>query len=186
MVVILSLFLSYLCKTDVLPTADISPGLQATLIDEYSNEKAPSDGEVYRKVRQYEYEANPYFKKRWMARLSSNKAKRLRQLESHDDVCAAFDALLQIPALIVHGMQLGSLPDVLASNCDEVCILIFITFSHLTPIHIGNSSRSHPLAGILVLPDAEQSRKATENRRPYNRDSTASGAWCICEGRDDC
>ena len=133
-------------------------------------------------MRQYEYEANAYFKKRWMARLSSNKARRLRQLESHDDVCAAFDALLPIPALLVHGMQLGSLPNVLASNCDEVCILIFITFSYLTPIYIGNSSRSHPLAGILVLPYAEQSRKATKDRRLYNRDSTASSARCIYEG----
>ena len=117
-----TLFLSYLCNSDILPTADISPGLQATLIDEYSNEKTPSDGEVYRKVRQYEHEANAQFKKRWMARLSANKAKRFRQLSSHEEVCAAFDALLEIPALLVHGMQFGSLPDALASNCDEVCI----------------------------------------------------------------
>ena len=102
--------------------ADINPGLQATLIDEYSNEKAPSDGEVYYKVRQYEREANAQFKKRWMARLSSNKEKRFRQLSSHEDVCAAFDALLAIPALLVHGMKLGSLPQALALKCDEVYI----------------------------------------------------------------
>lgn len=59
-----------------------------------------------------------------MARLSGNKAKRLRQLDSHDEVRAAFDALLAIPALLVHGMQIGSLPDALASNCDEVCIFL--------------------------------------------------------------
>lgn len=57
-----------------------------------------------------------------MARLSPNKAKRFRQLSSHEEVCAAFDALLEIPALLVHGMQFGSLPDALASSCDEVCI----------------------------------------------------------------
>lgn len=144
-------------------TADISPALQATLVDEYSNEKAPSDGEIYRKVRQYEYEANVYFKKRWMARLSSNKAKRLRQLDSHDEVRAAFDALLTIPALLVHGMQFGSLPDALASSCDEVCISPLITFSYLILIHIGNGPWSRPLAGILVLPYAKQPRQAIEN-----------------------
>lgn len=106
---------------DILSTVDISPGLQATLIDEYSNEKAPSDGEVYRKVRQYEHEANAHFEKRWMARLSNNKVKRFRQLSSHMEVRAAFDKLLAIPALLVHGMTFGSLPEALASNCDEVC-----------------------------------------------------------------
>lgn len=56
-----------------------------------------------------------------MARLSHNKAKRFRQLDSHDEVRASFDTLLQIPVLLVHGMQFGSLPEVLATNCDEVC-----------------------------------------------------------------
>ncbi|PGG98898.1 hypothetical protein GX51_06545 [Blastomyces parvus] len=99
---------------------DISSGLQASLVDEYSNEKPPSDGEVYRKVHQYQYEANSRFEERWKSRLSSNKAKRLRQLSSpaHVDVRAAFDALLAIPGLW-NGMNLGSLHRVLALNCDE-------------------------------------------------------------------
>ncbi|EQL28304.1 hypothetical protein BDFG_08923 [Blastomyces dermatitidis ATCC 26199] len=99
---------------------DISSGLQASLVDEYSNEKPPSDGEVYQKVRQYQYKANARFEERWKSRLSSNKAKRLRQLSSpaHVDVCAAFDALLAIPGLW-NGMNLGSLHRVLALNCDE-------------------------------------------------------------------
>ncbi|OJD10438.1 hypothetical protein AJ78_08555 [Emergomyces pasteurianus Ep9510] len=44
--------------------ADISSGLQAFLVDEYSNEKPPSDGEVYRKVHQYQYKANARFEER--------------------------------------------------------------------------------------------------------------------------
>ncbi|KAL4891328.1 hypothetical protein BDV59DRAFT_203528 [Aspergillus ambiguus] len=98
---------------------DISPDLQASLIDEYSNERTPSDGEVYRKVRQYQYEANARLESRWMARLSSNKAKRLRQLSSHPAVRAGFDSLLAIPALLLHGMMLGSLPRALAADIPE-------------------------------------------------------------------
>lgn len=100
---------------------DISHDLRNTLIDEYANEKAPSDGEVYRKLRQYQNEHNAQFQKRWWARLSENKAKRLRQLMSPDnvDICAAFDALLPIPGLW-DGMSFGSLNRVLALKCDEV------------------------------------------------------------------
>jgi hypothetical protein len=34
---------------------DISPDLRTALVDEYANEKAPTDGEVYRKIRQYQH-----------------------------------------------------------------------------------------------------------------------------------
>ncbi|KAL4783681.1 hypothetical protein BJX76DRAFT_244044 [Aspergillus varians] len=88
-------------------------------MDEYSNEKDSSDGEVYLKVRQYQYEGNSHLEKRWMARLSPNKSKRLRQLSSRVDIRAAFDRLLMIPSLLVQGMKIGSLARVLATNCDE-------------------------------------------------------------------
>ncbi|GFF96384.1 hypothetical protein IFM53868_08512 [Aspergillus udagawae] len=97
----------------------ISSNLQAALVDEYSNEKVPSDGEVYLKVRQYQQEGNARFEERWMARLSANKAKRFRQLNSHVDVRAAFDRLRIIPALLLQGMKFGSIPRALATNCYE-------------------------------------------------------------------
>ncbi|KAE8130756.1 hypothetical protein BDV38DRAFT_276525 [Aspergillus pseudotamarii] len=102
---------------------DISPDLRTALIDEYANEKAPTDGEVYRKIRQYQQEANALFQNRWWTRLSPNKAKRLRQLTSPDNthLCAAFDALLAIPGLW-NGMSLGLLNTVLALKCDEELI----------------------------------------------------------------
>ncbi|KAJ5249524.1 hypothetical protein N7524_011840 [Penicillium chrysogenum] len=56
---------------------------------------------------------------RWLARLSDNKARRLRGLESHPSVRAAFDSLLVLPSLVIHGMQIGSLPQALAICCDE-------------------------------------------------------------------
>jgi hypothetical protein len=90
-------------------------------VDEYSNEKIPSDGEVYLKVRQYQYEGNAHFENQWMARLSPNKVKRFRQLSSRTEVRAAFDRLRMIPALLLQGMKFGSLPRVLATSCNEVC-----------------------------------------------------------------
>ncbi|KAF5857599.1 hypothetical protein ETB97_005528 [Aspergillus alliaceus] len=89
----------------------LSPNLRNALVDEYANEKQPSDGEVYRKICQYQHEHNARFQKRWWSRLSENKAKRLRQLTSSKDnvdLCAAFDALLAIPGLW-NGMSLGFL-----------------------------------------------------------------------------
>ncbi|KAF4765573.1 hypothetical protein HAV15_003280 [Penicillium sp. str.  len=107
------------CLSDIY--VDISPELRNTLVDEYANEKTPTDGDIYRKIRQYQNEHNAPFQKRWWARLSENKAKRLRQLMSPDnvDICAAFDALLPIPGLW-NGLSIGSLNRVLALKCDEV------------------------------------------------------------------
>jgi hypothetical protein len=99
---------------------DISSELQASLLDEYCNERVPSDGEIYVKVRQYRNQANAHFENRWLARLSDNKARRLRGLESHPSVRAAFDSLLTLPSLLIHGLQIGSLPQALAISCDEV------------------------------------------------------------------
>ncbi|GFG10588.1 hypothetical protein IFM5058_05002 [Aspergillus udagawae] len=102
---------------------DISQDLQNALVDEYANEKPPTDGEIYRKIRQYQHESNALFQNRWWSRLSPNKAKRLRQLTSPDNayLCAAFDGLLPIPGLW-NGMSLGSLNSVMALKCDEEII----------------------------------------------------------------
>lgn len=108
----------FICSNSL---ADISPDLRITLVDEYANEKPPTDGEVYRKIHQYKHESNALFQNRWWSRLSPNKAKRLRQLTSQDNayLCAAFDALLAIPGLW-NGMSLGSLNSVMALKCEEV------------------------------------------------------------------
>ncbi|KAJ5152474.1 hypothetical protein N7492_009754 [Penicillium capsulatum] len=104
-------------------SSDISPDLRNALVDEYANEKPPTDGEVYRKIRQYQHGSNALFQSRWWSRLSPIKAKRLRRLTSPDNayLCAAFDALLAIPGLW-NGMSLGSLNTVMALKCDEEVI----------------------------------------------------------------
>ena len=85
-----------------------------------------------------------------MARLSDNKARRLRGLESHASVQAAFDSLLAVPALIVHGMQIGSLPQVLAIGCDEVIRMSSLRAAMLI-LFTGDSSRTDQATTILVL-----------------------------------
>jgi Protein of unknown function (DUF3723) len=98
---------------------DISPELRTALVEEYTNERQPSDGEIYRKIRQYQQEHNARFQKRWWARLSPNKAKRLRQLRKNIDISSAFDALLPIPG-VWGGMSIGNLAKVMALDSDEV------------------------------------------------------------------
>ncbi|KAL2802958.1 hypothetical protein BJX63DRAFT_425661 [Aspergillus granulosus] len=100
----------------------VSPGLQAALVDEYSNERTPSDGEVYCKVRQYQREANAEFEEMWMARLSGNKAKRFQNLSLNKSMRAAFDSFLGMPAILEQGMRFGSLPWVFAASADEEVI----------------------------------------------------------------
>lgn len=131
---------------------DISPTLRNALVDEYANEKQPSDGEIYRKIRQYQHEHNACFQKRWWSRLSDNKAKRLRQLISSPDnvdLCAAFDGLLAIPGLW-NGMSLGSLNKMLALKCDEVGppLTTYDYYQH----HVGDCSLSQAYTEILSHP----------------------------------
>ena len=90
-------------------------------MEEYSNEEKPSDGEIYRKIRQYERDGNDYFKKRWKTRLSDHGRRNLRRLFDHGDgeLLAAFDSLLDIPGLW-DGMRISTLHKVICMKCDEV------------------------------------------------------------------
>jgi hypothetical protein len=79
----------------------MSRELQTELTEKYSNEATPNNGEMYRKVRQYQYKASARFEQQWLAQLSENKQKRLRQLSQPENasIRLAFDALLPIPGL---------------------------------------------------------------------------------------
>jgi Protein of unknown function (DUF3723) len=62
---------------------DLSPEVRQYLIEEYSNEKVPSDGEIYRKIRQYHFQRNLSFEARWWARLKGCRARNLTTLLKH-------------------------------------------------------------------------------------------------------
>jgi hypothetical protein len=104
---------------------DLSESLRTTLIEEYSAEKKPDDGYIYRKLRQYQgYHgtSNLYFEKRWWARLkaiSSRGEADLRRILKDDEFKDAFDIQLLIPGLS-NGMRLATLHKALAMNCREV------------------------------------------------------------------
>lgn len=98
---------------------DISSELKTDLTEEYANERQPSDGEAYRKIREYHILKQSSLETRWWTRLSSHRAKNLKQLFRHEDITAAFDSLLEIPALL-EGMRISTLHKMFATRCDEV------------------------------------------------------------------
>jgi len=81
-----------------------------------------SDGEIYQKIRHYNYETNKqigtlFAEKRMWARLSKSKRKDLKQILKNNSLTAALDALFVLPGLwdwfrIEHKF--------LAMKCDEV------------------------------------------------------------------
>ena len=101
----------------LIDTTDSNSELRKNLVEEYSNEERPSDGEIYRKVRQYEREGNVCFKKRRKARLSAHGRRGLQQLFGHGDreLAAAFDCLLDIPGFW-NGMRISMLYKMISMN----------------------------------------------------------------------
>ncbi|KAL4732984.1 hypothetical protein BDV11DRAFT_200976 [Aspergillus similis] len=63
----------------------MSAELKTSLLEEYLNEKPPTDGQIYCKIRQYESEHNARFRKRWWSCLTPNKEKRLKALLAHEE-----------------------------------------------------------------------------------------------------
>jgi len=107
---------------------DLHDDLRTTLIEEYSCEKKPDDGEIYRKIREYQGYGgggNPYFETRWWALLygiSDRKPINLKQILQNDDFRARFDFQLDVPGL-GGGMKLGVTHKMFPMGCDEVSSL---------------------------------------------------------------
>ncbi|KAF7164507.1 hypothetical protein CNMCM6106_001025 [Aspergillus hiratsukae] len=100
---------------------DIGEELRTSLVEEYANQKKPTDGEIYRKIRQYEGEGNEAFRQRWFVRLSRSNQERLDQLDNRRNrrLRLAFDRLLPIPGLWPHGMRISMLHRLIATGCVE-------------------------------------------------------------------
>ncbi|KAH7111054.1 hypothetical protein B0J11DRAFT_473541 [Dendryphion nanum] len=115
-----------LAAAQVLPREDrhINQELKTTLIEEYSAEKEPDDGEIYSKIREYQGHrgaANPCFEKRWWARLaaiSNHKKENLERILRHTDYKTAFDIQLDVPGL-AGGMRLSTTHTMFAMRCHE-------------------------------------------------------------------
>ena len=114
--------INHLCPRCILTgPIDISSELKTTLTEEYANEGQPSDGEVYRKIREYHFQNQFSLETRWWTRLSTHRTTNLKQLLHHKDIAAAFDSLLEIPALL-EGMRISTLHKMFATRCDEVSV----------------------------------------------------------------
>ncbi|EDN06477.1 predicted protein [Histoplasma mississippiense (nom. inval.)] len=97
---------------------DIGDDLKTSLIEEYSNEKPPSDGEIYRRIRQYVNDGNLHGELRWKARLCSNSQTRLQSLFKNTRLRHAFDGVLGIPGHR-NAMRISMLHRVMGVSCDE-------------------------------------------------------------------
>jgi hypothetical protein len=88
-------------------------------VEEYANQKKPTDGEIYRKIRQYEGEDNEAFRERWFVRLSSSNQGKLDQLDNKRNrrLRRAFDRLLAVPGLWASGMRISALHRLIAWRC---------------------------------------------------------------------
>ena len=93
------------------------------MTEEYANEESPSDGEMYRKIRQYQREKQTNLEVRWWTRMSPHKASNLRQLLKYNEYTLAFDSFLELPALLI-GMRISTLHKMFAIRCDEVMPLL--------------------------------------------------------------
>ncbi|QSS63937.1 hypothetical protein I7I51_00998 [Histoplasma capsulatum] len=100
---------------------DIGDDLKTSLIEEYSNEMPPSDGEIYRRIRQYANDGNLHGELRWKARLCSNSQTRLQSLFKNTRLRHAFDGVLGIPGHR-NAMRISMLHRVMAVSCDELMV----------------------------------------------------------------
>ncbi|OJD11086.1 hypothetical protein AJ78_08071 [Emergomyces pasteurianus Ep9510] len=100
---------------------DVGEELRISLLEEYANQKKPTDGEIYRKIRQYEEEQNEPFRQRWLAPLLRCNRERLEQLDNRRNrrLRQGFDALLAIPGLWGHGMRISMIHRLVAIDCVE-------------------------------------------------------------------
>ncbi|KAF1840100.1 uncharacterized protein K460DRAFT_399124 [Cucurbitaria berberidis CBS 394.84] len=91
------------------------------IVESYSNEEKPSDGEIFRKIRLYHREGNEEAENRWWSRLDKSKPKDLRQLLKRTKLALKFDALIDMPGLWAK-VQIGALHRLLVLKCDEEMI----------------------------------------------------------------
>jgi hypothetical protein len=117
--------------------ADTPKPVLVRIIESYSNEQRPSDGEIFRKIRLYHRENDQEAEKRWWSCLEKSKPKDLRQLFRRPSLAAGFDALIDMPGLWAK-LQLGALHRLLVLKCDEVRIHLDTARSFL--ISIGNDA----------------------------------------------
>jgi hypothetical protein len=101
----------------------MSPDAKAALSEAYSNSFIYADGEIYRKIREYQGRKMPFAESRWRSYLTKSKQRGLSRLLMRERYTDAFDALLKIRGLWQGpGFSFGNMQDLLAMKLDEVSL----------------------------------------------------------------
>lgn len=111
-------------------TNPVQKSLVRSLQEHFTNEKLPSDGLIYQRIRYYEGKLdappNPLAANHWWSMLEvffrgrrSKKGQYLKSFFKHPTLPPKLDMLLVIPG-IWDGLHIGLLHKVLAMKCDEV------------------------------------------------------------------
>ncbi|EED23183.1 conserved hypothetical protein [Talaromyces stipitatus ATCC 10500] len=157
---------------------DISTELRTALIEEYANERRPNDGEIYRKIRQYQQEHNAHFQRRWWVRLSSSKARRLQQLHKNIDIQCAFDALLPISG-VWDGMSIGKLSKVMALDSDKE-VLNYLSHIKKFWVELVSVDAAHPNLAAMRKIDSHTVKKLESMAPGRSRvDARTVRGWVI-------
>lgn len=91
-----------------IPAGSNIPELLSKETDQFYYQTAPSDGEVFLKVREYEESGRADHATSWRLRLSTCKQVALRALERQEEMLEKFDQLRVFPGLW-DGLQLGNI-----------------------------------------------------------------------------
>ncbi|KAI9035295.1 uncharacterized protein KD926_003767 [Aspergillus affinis] len=103
---------------------EISTELQDDLREEYANEVAYSDGEIYYHIGRYHELGDYESENKWWSRLSGKKEKKVRAMMRNDNIRPAMDRLRAIPALW-NGIYWGKWHKIEGTHCDESIIRYF-------------------------------------------------------------
>ncbi|KAF2650673.1 hypothetical protein K491DRAFT_666825 [Lophiostoma macrostomum CBS 122681] len=113
------------------------------IVELYSNEQRPADGEIFRKILLYRRLHDELSENQWWAYLDKSKPKDLRQLLKNQLLASAFGSLVDMPGLWAK-LQLGALHRLLALKCVEE----MLRYLH----HIGKVWNTILKCGDTTLP----------------------------------
>jgi hypothetical protein len=123
--------------------SDLSCSPYLRLAEEYLNEKPPSDGEIFCKIRQYHLANDEANELKWWARLTETKRKDLKQLLKDARFANAFDSMLPWPGLWAP-VKLGSLHRLLCLKCDEARAFHILKDCYKLTASLGVARLSRP------------------------------------------
>lgn len=132
------------------------------MIEQYCNEKIPSDCEIYYMMRKYHFERRPTLEAHWRSRFRGNRQENLKALTGHPRLEQAFDELWHIAGLW-HGKMISIIHTRLAMNSDDV-----------GKAHRKNDWRLMKI-GTLELPSTRQGRVVRSVRRQRIHEQSKQG-----------